>query len=389
LATRTVPTVAEIQGARARIDGIARVTPVYGSGTLSRMCSREVWLKAENLQLTGAFKVRGAVNKIATLSADEKRAGVVAASAGNHGQAVAWAAREAGAQAMIFVPQDAPMAKVDAARNYGAKVELVGEYFEQALDAARAYVEESGATFVHPFEDPAVIAGQGTVGLELMEQISDVDVVVVPVGGGGLIGGIALAVRELNPEVRVVGVQAGLSGYTIADGIWVKHPGEFTRGILDDFVDDVVDVSDDEISEAIVLLLERSKLVVEGAGAVGIAALLAGKVGGSGPVAVVLSGGNIDPTLLISVMRHGLTHAGRYLVVRTRIADRPGELARLLALLGKERVNVVSVEHHREGVDLQVAETEVELTLITRDRSHRDEVLETLRGWGYGVERLS
>jgi threonine dehydratase len=281
------------------------------------------------------------------------------------------------------------MAKVDAARNYGAKVELVGEYFEQSLDAARAYVEESGATFVHPFEDPAVIAGQGTVGLELMEQVKDFESVVVPVGGGGLIGGIALGLRELSPKLRIVGVQAGLSGYTIADGIWVKHPGEFTRGILDDFVDEVVDVSDDEISEAIVLLLERSKLVVEGAGAVGIAALLAGKVGGSGPVAVVLSGGNIDPTLLISVMRHGLTHAGRYLVVRTRIADRPGELARLLVLLGKERVNVVSVEHHREGVELGVAETQVELTLITRDRKHRDEVLGTLRGWGYGVERLS
>jgi threonine dehydratase len=389
LATRTVPTLVEIQEARTRIDGIARVTPVYGSGTFSRMCSREVWLKAENLQLTGAFKVRGAVNKIATLSEDEKRAGVVAASAGNHGQAVAWAAREAGAQATIFVPQDAPMAKVDAARNYGAKVELVGEYFEQALDAARAYVEESGATFVHPFEDPAVIAGQGTIGLELMEQVRDIEVVVVPVGGGGLIGGIALGLRELNPKLRVVGVRAGLSGYTIADGIWVKHPTEFTKGILDDFVDDVVDVSDEEISEAIVLLLERSKLVVEGAGAVGIAALLAGKVGGSGPVAVVLSGGNIDPTLLISVMRHGLTHAGRYLVVRTRVADRPGELARLLALLGKERVNVVSVEHHREGVELEVAETEVELTLITRDRAHRDEVLEMLRGWGYEVEPLS
>jgi threonine dehydratase len=389
LATRTVPTLVEIQEARTRIDGIARVTPVYGSGTFSRMCSREVWLKAENLQLTGAFKVRGAVNKIATLSEDEKRAGVVAASAGNHGQAVAWAAREAGAQATIFVPQDAPMAKVDAARNYGAKVELVGEYFEQALDAARAYVEESGATFVHPFEDPAVIAGQGTIGLELMEQVRDIEVVVVPVGGGGLIGGIALGLPELNPKLRVVGVRAGLSGYTIADGIWVKHPTEFTKGILDDFVDDVVDVSDEEISEAIVLLLERSKLVVEGAGAVGIAALLAGKVGGSGPVAVVLSGGNIDPTLLISVMRHGLTHAGRYLVVRTRVADRPGELARLLALLGKERVNVVSVEHHREGVELEVAETEVELTLITRDRAHRDEVLEMLRGWGYEVEPLS
>ena len=388
MATTVVPTLADIQAARERIDGIARVTPVYGSGTFSRLCSREVWLKAENLQLTGAFKVRGAVNKIATLSDEEKRAGVVAASAGNHGQAVAWAAREAGAQATIFVPQDAPMAKVDAARNYGAKVELVGEYFERALDAARAYVEESGATFVHPFEDPAVIAGQGTIGLELMEQVPGVEAIVVPVGGGGLIGGIALALRELNPKLRIVGVQAGLSGYTIADGIWVKHPGEFTKGILDDFVDDVVDVSDEEISEAIVLLLERSKLVVEGAGAVGIAALLAGKIGGSGPVAVVLSGGNIDPTLLIQVMRHGLTSAGRYLVVRTRLADRPGELARLLALLGKERVNVVSVEHHREGMELPVAETEVELTLITRDRAHRDEVLDMLRGWGYGVERL-
>ena len=388
MATRTVPTLAEIQEARTRIEGIARVTPVYGSGTFSRLCNREVWLKAENLQLTGAFKVRGAVNKIATLSDDEKRAGVVAASAGNHGQAVAWAAREAGAQATIFVPQDAPMTKVDAARNYGAKVELAGEYFEQALDAARAYVGESGATFVHPFEDPAVIAGQGTIGLELLEQVSDLEAVVVPVGGGGLIGGIALALRELNPKLRVVGVQAGLSGYTIADGIWVKHPGEFTKGILDDFVDDVVDVSDEEISEAIVLLLERSKLVVEGAGAVGIAALLAGKVGGSGPVAVVLSGGNIDPTLLIQVMRYGLTHAGRYLVVRTRIPDRPGELARLLALLGKERVNVISVEHHREGMELPVAETEVELTLITRDQEHCTLLLDQMRTWGYAVERI-
>ena len=388
MATRTVPTLAEIQEARTRIEGIARVTPVYGSGTFSRLCNREVWLKAENLQLTGAFKVRGAVNKIATLSDDEKRAGVVAASAGNHGQAVAWAAREAGAQATIFVPQDAPMTKVDAARNYGAKVELVGDYFEQALDAARRYVEASGATFVHPFEDPIVIAGQGTIGLELAEQVPDVEAVVVPVGGGGLIGGIALALRELKPKVRIVGVQAGLSGYTIADGIWVKHPGEFTKHILDEVVDDVVDVTDEEISEAIVLLLERSKLVVEGAGAVGVAALLAGKVGGSGPVAVLLSGGNIDPTLLIQVMRHGLTSAGRYLVARTRLADRPGELARLLSLLGGERVNVVSVEHHREGMDLPVAETEVELTLITRDRAHCDEVVEMLRGWGYGVERL-
>ena len=385
---KTIPTLADIQAARARIEGVARVTPVYGSETFSRRAGCEVWLKAENLQRTGAFKVRGAVNKISTLTDDEKRAGVVAASAGNHGQAVAWAAREAGTSATIFVPQDAPMAKVDAARNYGAKVELVGEYFEEALDAARAYVEESGATFVHPFEDPVVVAGQGTVGLELAEQVPDAETVVVPVGGGGLIAGIALALRELKPKVRIVGVQAGLSGYTIADGIWVKHPGEFTARILADLVDEVVDVTDEEISEAIVLLLERSKLVVEGAGAVGLAALLAGKVEGSRPVAVVLSGGNIDPTLLIQVMRHGLTHAGRYLVVRTRVPDRPGELARLLSLLSGARVNVVSVEHHREGMDIPVAETEVELTLITRDREHCDEVLEMLRGWGYGVERL-
>ncbi len=388
MVTKTAPTLTDIQEARARIEGVARVTPVYGSETFSRLVGREVWLKAENLQRTGAFKVRGAVNKISTLTDDEKRAGVVAASAGNHGQAVAWAARAADTSATIFVPQDAPMTKVDAARNYGAKVELVGEYFEQSLDAARAYVEESGATFVHPFEDPVVVAGQGTVGLELAEQVPDAETVVVPVGGGGLIAGIALALRELKPKLRIVGVQAGLSGYTIADGIWVKHPGEFTTRILDEVVDDAVDVSDEEISETIVLLLERSKLVVEGAGAVGLAALLAGKVEGPGPVAVVLSGGNIDPTLLIQVMRHGLTHSGRYLVVRTRLPDRPGELARLLSLLGGARVNVVSVEHHREGMDLPVAATEVELTLITRDREHCDEVVEMLRGWGYGVERL-
>ena len=389
MATTAVPTLTDIQEARARIDGVARVTPVYGSETFTRLAGREVWLKAENLQRTGAFKVRGAVNKISTLSDEEKRAGVVAASAGNHGQAVAWAAREAGTHATIFVPEDAPMTKVDAARNYGAKVELVGEFFEQSLEAARAYVEESGATFVHPFEDPLVVAGQGTIGLELADQVPDAETVVVPIGGGGLITGIALALRELKPNVRVVGVQAGLSGYTIADGIWVKHPGEFTARVLADVVDEVVEVNDEEISETIVLLLERSKLVVEGAGAVGLAALLAGKVSGGGPVAVLLSGGNIDPTLLIQVMRHGLTHAGRYLVVRTRLADRPGELVRLLSLLSGARVNVVSVEHHREGMDLPVAATEVELTLITRDREHCNEVLEMLRGWGYGVERIS
>jgi len=280
------------------------------------------------------------------------------------------------------------MSKVEACRTYGAETVMVGERFEDAMAAARADVEERGATFIHPFEDPTVIAGQGTIGLELAEQVADAETVVIPVGGGGLAAGIAIAIRELRPDVRLVGVQAGLSGFTIADGIFVKQPGELTMSILDDVLEDMVEVDDEAISEAIVLLLERSKLVVEGAGAVGVAALLGGKVGGTGPVAIVLSGGNIDPTLLISVVRHGLTLGGRYLVLRTRIADRPGELVKLLELIAQERGNVVSVEHHREGMDVPVAQTEVELTLITRDQEHVAVLLAAMKSWGYEVERL-
>jgi len=388
LKTEIAPTLTDIQEARQRLSGIARETPVYGSETFSRIAGRDVWLKAENLQRTGAFKVRGAVNRIALLSESERAAGVVAASAGNHGQAVAWAAREAGIPARIYVPQDAPMAKVEACRTYGSELIMGGASFEEALAAARADVDETGATFVHPFEDPLVIAGQGTIGLELAEQVPDAQTVVIPVGGGGLAAGIALALRAEHPDVRIVGVQAGLDGFTIADGILVKHPGELTMSILNDVLDELVEVDDELISEAIVLLLERAKLVVEGAGAVGVAALLADKVGGSGPVAIVLSGGNIDPTLLISVMRHGLTLGGRYLVMRTRIPDRPGELVKLLSLIAEARGNVVSVEHHREGMDIPVAETEVELTLITRDQEHCTLLLDQMRSWGYEVERL-
>jgi threonine dehydratase len=386
--TETAPTLADIQEARQRLAGVARETPVYGSETFSRIAGRDVWLKAENLQRTGAFKVRGAVNRIATLTESERGAGVVAASAGNHGQAVAWAAREAGIPARIYVPQDAPMAKVEACRTYGSELIMGGESFEEALAAAKVDVDETGATFVHPFEDPVVIAGQGTIGLELAEQVPDVGTVVIPVGGGGLAAGVALALRSERPDVRIVGVQAGLSGFTIADGIFVKHPGELTMSILDDVLDELVDVDDELISEAIVLLLERAKLVVEGAGAVGVAALLGGKVGGAGSVAIILSGGNIDPTLLISIMRHGLTLGGRYLVIRTRIPDRPGELVKLLSLIAEARGNVVSVEHHREGMDVPVAETEVELTLITRDQEHCTLLLDQMRSWGYAVERI-
>ena len=384
----TAPTLADVEEARSRLEGIATVTPIYPSETFSRRCGREVRLKAENLQRTGAFKIRGAVNKLATLSPAEREAGVVAASAGNHGQAVAWAARELGTSARIYVPLDAPMAKIEACRNYGAETHMTGAYFEDALAAARADSEETGATFIHPYEDSLVIAGQGTIGLELAEQAPDVETVLIPIGGGGLALGIAIALRALRPDVRLVGVRAGLEGYTIADGIAVKVPSEFTMPLLEDLLDDIVAVSDQEISEAIVLLLERAKLVVEGAGAVGVAALLAGKGGGTGPAIPVLSGGNIDPTMLISVMRHGLTVAGRYLVVRTQLADRPGELIKLLSLVAEERGNVISVEHHREGMDIPVSETEVELTLVTRDEEHCRQLLSAMAERGYTTERL-
>jgi threonine dehydratase len=292
------------------------------------------------------------------------------------------------------MPQDAPMAKVDATRHYGAEIELSGPALEEALEAAARYVAETGATFVHPFEDALVIAGQGTIGLELAEQVPDAATVVIPIGGGGLASGIALALRALRPSVRIVGVRAagtmpGGGGFTIADGIAVKHPGELTSSILDRVLDDVVSVSDEEITQSIVLLLERTKLVVEGAGAVSVAAILTGKIGGDGPVVSVLSGGNIDASLLISVMRRGLAVAGRYLVLRTRVPDRPGELAKLLTLLAEARVNVVEVEHQRETPELPVGETGVELTLLTRDSAHCDEILATMGRWGYPAERLS
>jgi threonine dehydratase len=379
---------AELEQARGRLAGIARVTPVYSSETLSRLAGRDVHLKAENLQRTGSFKIRGAVNKLATLDEHERAAGVVAASAGNHAQAVAWAARAAGIRATIFVPQDAPMAKVEATRGYGAEVEMGGAALEEAVAAALAHVKTTGATFVHPYEDELIVAGQGTIGLELAEQVPEAETVLVPVGGGGLAAGIALALRAERPGVRVIGVRAAPDGFAIADGIAVKQPGELTGPLLDELLDDMVEVSGADIAEAIVLLLERTKLVVEGAGAVGIAALLEGKVAGTGPVAVVLSGGNIDASTLVTVTRYGLTTAGRHLVVRTWVPDRPGELLKLLELVAQERVNVLSVEHRREGVDIPVGATGIELTLLTRDDEHCDSLLETMRGWGYEVERV-
>jgi threonine dehydratase len=382
------PNLADIEAARTRLAGTARTTPVYRSATFSQLAGREVWLKAENLQRTGSFKVRGAVNRLAALTGDERSRGVVAASAGNHGQAVAWAAREERIQATIFVPEGAPMAKVEATRRYGARVEMGGEQFEDAVTAGRAFAKSTGATYVHAFEDPAVIAGQGTIGLEVVEQVDGLETVVVPVGGGGLASGIAIAAESARPQLEIVGVRAEHEGFAIADGIAVKDIGSLAGAVLDQRLAQMVEVTSEEIAQAIVLCLERTKLVVEGAGAAGVAALLAGRIDGDGPVCVVLSGGNIDATTLISVMRHGLTLAGRFLVVRTRVPDRPGELRKLLDLVADELVNVVDVEHRREGASIAVGETEIWLTLATRDEEHCEALLATMRGWGYDVTRV-
>ena len=387
MATRTAPTLTDIEAARERIGAHARVTPVYTSASLSREIGRDLVLKAENLQRTGSFKIRGAVNTLATLTPEERAAGVVAASAGNHGQAVAWAARELGVHATIFMPQDAPMAKVEPTKGYGAEEVLIGAGFEEAMAAAIQRVEETGATFIHAFEDERVIAGQGTIGLELAEQVPDVETVLIPVGGGGLAAGVSIALRALRPGVRLVGVEVRRGGYTIADGIAVKQPGALTMGILNETLDEMIEVSDEEISEAIALLLERSKLLVEGAGAVGVAALLTRKVSGTGSVCALLSGGNIDPTLLLSVLRHGLTVAGRYLVLRSRLADRPGELIRFLGIVADTRANIVAIEHRREGVALEVADTGIELTVVTRNEQHCQRLIAALEAGGYPVER--
>jgi threonine dehydratase len=393
MATATAPGLPEIERARERLDGVARVTPLYPTETFSRLAGRPVFLKAENLQRTGSFKIRGAYVKLSSLEPERLAAGVIASSAGNHGQAVAWAARELGAPARIFMPQDSAMAKVDATRSYGAEVELVGSAFEETLEEALAYVASTDGTFIHPYEDTHVIAGQGTIGLEIAEQLDELETVVIPIGGGGLASGISLALRAVRQGLRLVGVQAagtrpGGSGYTIADGIAVKQPGELTMGILGETLDDIVTVEDEQIAEAIVLLAERTKFVVEGAGAVATAAIIGGLVGGSGSALALLSGGNIDASLMVQVMRRGLALSGRYLLLRTRVIDRPGELAQLLDLLAGERVNVVEVEHQREAAGIPVGYTGVELTLLTRDPEHEEQLLTQLREWGYPVERL-
>jgi threonine dehydratase len=399
-----VVTLDDIRAARELLAGVALRTPVLDSRTFSDATGATLLLKAENLQKTGSFKIRGATNRLAHLTAAERAAGVVTSSAGNHAQGVALAARSLGVRATVYMPVDAPLSKQSATRGYGAEVVLEGESFDDAQAAAR---RDAGARpFISAFDDEHVVAGQGTVGLEIAEDVPQAEVVVVPLGGGGLLAGTAIALRALNPRCRIVGVQAaGCAPYrpslaagapqsspqarTIADGIAVKRPGEVTFPLVRDLVDEIVEVGEDEIVSAMVGLLERAKLVVEGAGAAGLAALLAGRIRVTGKTVVcVLSGGNIDASLLQAVVRHGLTSGGRYLVCRTKILDRPGSLGVLLGHLAEDRINIVDVVHHRAGIALGVTDVEVELTLETRDRDHRAEVLETLRRWGYEVEQV-
>lgn len=384
-----------IRQALERLAGVAQHTPLTHSATFSQMTGAEVYLKCENLQRTGSFKIRGAYNCLSQLSEEQRERGVVAASAGNHAQGVAMAARLLGVTATVFMPESTPLAKVAATQGYGAEVRLEGLDYEGALEAAEQFRIETQATLVHPFDDEAVIAGQGTAGLEILADLPDVEAVVVPVGGGGLIGGIASAL----PGVRVFGVEAALAAHvrapatrppkaaTIADGINVRHCGSLTQPLIDRLVEDVVAVEEEDISRAMVMLLERSKMVVEGAGAVGLAALLSGKLHLEGQrVAVVLSGGNVDINLMARVIEHGLATAGRYLMFETWLQDKPGELLKLLQLLLEERVNILSVEHRRPA---SFPEVEVMLTVETRDVAHGEHLLARLGDHGYRVARIA
>ncbi|GAA2905839.1 threonine ammonia-lyase [Streptomyces mexicanus] len=395
-------TLDDVRGAQKMLAGIARVTAMEGSRHLSQLVGAPVHLKCENLQRTGSFKLRGAYVRIAGLLPEERAAGVVAASAGNHAQGVALASSLLGVHATVFMPKGAPLPKISATRDYGAEVRLHGQVVDETLAAAQEYAAATGAVFIHPFDHADVIAGQGTVGLEILEQCPEVRTIVVGVGGGGLAAGIAVAVKSVRPEVRIVGVQAeGSAAYppslaagrpvvidnpaTMADGIRVGRPGDVPFGIIDELVDEVRTVSEDELSAALLLCLERAKLVVEPAGASPVAALLSGKGGIEGPVVAVLSGGNVDPVLLQRVLRHGMAAQGRYLAVRLRLTDRPGALATLLGVLSAADANVLDVSHVRTDPRLGLTEAEVELHLETKGPAHCTEVGQALREAGYTV----
>ncbi|MFN8167502.1 MAG: threonine ammonia-lyase [Candidatus Nanopelagicales bacterium] len=395
-------TVSDVQAAQAMLRGVSRVTPLRSARWLADKVGGPVDLKCENLQRAGSFKIRGAYVRLARLTDEERARGVVAASAGNHAQGVALAASMLGVPTTVFMPVGAPLPKVSATRGYGADIRFVGSSVDDALVAARAFSAETGAVLIHPFDHVDVVAGQGTVGLEILEQRPDVRTVVVCTGGGGLLAGVAVAVKAVRPDVRVVGVQAaGAAAYpgslavhhpvalahmsTMADGIAVGRPGDVPFALVDELVDEVRIVDDEAIARALVLTLERSKLVVEPAGAAGLAAVLDDPASFEAPVVVVVSGGNVDPLLLLRVIRHGLAAGGRYSTLRVRVPDRPGSLAGLLAALADADANVVEVEHARIDPRLSLNEVEIEVQVETRGQAHRDEVIAALATAGYHV----
>ncbi|WP_214364259.1 threonine ammonia-lyase [Pseudonocardia sp. H11422] len=392
----------DIRAARDLLADVIRPTPVTRSRALSELAGGPVWFKCENLQRTGSFKIRGAYTQIQRLGARERAAGVVAASAGNHAQGVALAARLLGIRATVFMPERAALPKVDATRGYGATVHLVGETIEGSIAAATDFAERTGAVLVHPFDHPDIIAGQGTVGCEILEQVPDVRTVLVPTGGGGLLGGVAAAVKATRPDVRVVGVQAeGAAAWpaslaaggpraldsmrTIADGIAVGRPGDVTYPQVEALVDEFVTVGEDALSRALLHSLERAKLLVEPAGAAGVAALLERPDRFETPAVAVLSGGNVDPLVLLHVIQHGMAAASRYLSLRVRVGDRPGALAELLALIGSLGANVLDVEHSRISGALPLGDVDVALSMETRGPEHCAELVEALRAAGHAV----
>jgi threonine dehydratase len=399
--------LADIEAARARVAGAIYVSPCAHSETLSRLAGNRVFLKLENLQMTGSFKERGALNKILTLSTEERaRGGVMAASAGNHAQGVAYHAGRQGIRARIFMPQTTPLIKVAATKGHGAEVVLCGANYDEAYAEATARCAEAGWTFVHPFDDPAVIAGQGTLGLELIEQNPYLEAAVVPIGGGGLIGGLACAMKEINPRIRVIGVQtarlpsmraaleAGApvtlpAATTIADGIAVRRAGDQTVPLVQRYVDDIVTVDEEEIANAILVLLEREKTVAEGAGAAGIAAVIARRTGLEGKkVVVVIGGGNIDVNFLSRIIERGLVKDGRLVRLRVRIRDYPGALHALTGVVARVRANILSIAHDRAYFGVLLGETAVDMTLETRGPDQIDELWAAFEAEGYPFERV-
>ncbi|GAA3059865.1 threonine ammonia-lyase [Pseudonocardia yunnanensis] len=398
--------LADVRSAAELLRGVVAPTPMAGSRALTEMCGGPVWLKCENLQRTGSFKIRGAYTRLARLDDEQRSRGVVAASAGNHAQGVALAAQMLGIEATVFMPEQAAIPKVGATRGYGAQVHLVGQTIDGSIAAATEFAERTGAVFVHPFDHRDIIAGQGTVGLELLEQVPDVRTVLVCTGGGGLLGGIAAAVKEQRPDVAVVGVQAaGAAAWppslaageplalesmrTIADGIAVGQPGKVTFPQVASLVDEIMTVDDDALSRALLHCLERAKLLVEPAGAAAVAALLQHPRRFATPAVAVLSGGNVDPLVLLHVIQHGMASAARYLSLRVRVGDRPGALAELLAHVGSLGANVLDVEHSRISGTLPLGEVEVALALETRGPDHCTELVEALRGTGHDVVEVA